>query len=209
MSASADDRRVPPRRADGDEPAALLPGAAAQALHALRAPARNRSRSLRESGAHDPRRHGRRRVASAARADGQAACAGIVSIMGVGYDKVDVQSAIAAQGAGHAHARRAQRRSGRPRAGPDAVGRAQDPQSDRYVRAGQWAEKGNMPLARKMSGRAPGHRRPGPHRQGHRQARRGLRHEGRVHRPQPAGGVSPIPITRRPRRWPPKSTSWW
>jgi hydroxypyruvate reductase len=47
----------------------------------------------------------------------------IVSIMGVGYDKVDVAAALE-RIAGHAHARRAQRRGGRPRAGPHAVGGA-------------------------------------------------------------------------------------
>jgi hydroxypyruvate reductase len=77
---------------------------------------------------------------------------GIVSIMGVGYDKVDVQSAIA----------RKVPVTHTPDVLNDEVAdlalglmlsvARKIPQSDRYVRTGQWAEKGNMPLARKMSG---------------------------------------------------------
>ena len=77
---------------------------------------------------------------------------GIVSIMGVGYDRVDVPSAIA-RGVPVTHT-------------PDVLNdevadlalglmlsvARRIPQADRYVRAGLWAEKGNMPLARKVSG---------------------------------------------------------
>jgi len=80
----------------------------------------------------------------------------IVSIMGVGYDKVDVRAAIE-RGIPVTHT-------------PDvlndevadlaialmlAVARRL-PQADRYVREGHWAEKGNMPLATKMSGKRLG-----------------------------------------------------
>jgi lactate dehydrogenase-like 2-hydroxyacid dehydrogenase len=77
---------------------------------------------------------------------------GIVSIMGVGYDKVDVASAMA----------RKVPVTHTPEVLNDEVAdlalglmlsvARRIPQADRYVRAGQWAEKGNMPLARKMSG---------------------------------------------------------
>ena len=76
----------------------------------------------------------------------------LVSVMGVGYDGVDV-AACKARGAMVTHT-------------PDvlnddvadlAIGlmlsaARQLPAADRYVRAGEWAAKGAMPLARKMSG---------------------------------------------------------
>ena len=76
----------------------------------------------------------------------------IVSVMGVGYDGIDV-AACKARGAMVTHT-------------PDvlnddvadlAIGlmlsaARQLPAADRYVRAGEWAAKGPMPLARKMSG---------------------------------------------------------
>jgi hydroxypyruvate reductase len=76
----------------------------------------------------------------------------MISIMGVGYDGVDV-AAAKARGIPVTHT-------------PDvlndevadlAIGLMLSvarciPQADRYVRANAWAEKGNMPLARKMSG---------------------------------------------------------
>lgn len=76
----------------------------------------------------------------------------MISVMGVGYDGVDVPAAKAA-GAMVTHT-------------PDvlnddvadlAIGlmlsaARQLPAADRYVRAGEWAAKGPMPLARKMSG---------------------------------------------------------
>jgi hydroxypyruvate reductase len=80
----------------------------------------------------------------------------IVSIMGVGYDKVDVRSAIE-RGVPVTHT-------------PDvlneevadlalalmlAVAR-KVPQADRYVRQGLWAGKGNMALTTKMSGKRLG-----------------------------------------------------
>ena len=80
----------------------------------------------------------------------------MVSIMGVGYDKVDVAAAIG-RGVPVTHT-------------PDvlndevadlalalmlAVARKL-PQADRYVREGRWAEQGNMPLATKMSGKRLG-----------------------------------------------------
>jgi lactate dehydrogenase-like 2-hydroxyacid dehydrogenase len=77
---------------------------------------------------------------------------GIVSIMGVGYDKVDVPAAIA----------RKVPVTHTPEVLNDEVAdlalglmlsvARKIPQSDRYVRDGQWEHKGNMPLARKMSG---------------------------------------------------------
>ncbi|MDB5897453.1 MAG: 2-hydroxyacid dehydrogenase [Ramlibacter sp.] len=76
----------------------------------------------------------------------------MISIMGVGYDGVDVAAAMA-RGVPVTHT-------------PDvlndevadlAIGlmlslARRIPQADRYVRANAWAEKGPMPLARKMSG---------------------------------------------------------
>ena len=76
----------------------------------------------------------------------------VVSIMGVGYDRVDVPAAIE-RGIPVTHT-------------PDvlndevadlAIGlmlsvARRIPQADRYVREGKWASVGNMPLARKMSG---------------------------------------------------------
>ncbi len=76
----------------------------------------------------------------------------IISVMGVGYDGVDV-AAAKARGVVVAHT-------------PDvlnddvadlAIGlmlsaARQLPQADRWVREGQWAAKGAMPLARKMTG---------------------------------------------------------
>jgi hydroxypyruvate reductase len=76
----------------------------------------------------------------------------IVSIMGVGYDKVDVPSAIA----------RRVPVTHTPNVLNDEVAdlaialmlsvARRVPQADRYVRDGSWEAKGNMPLARKVSG---------------------------------------------------------
>src|SRR6059058_2012432 len=80
----------------------------------------------------------------------------MVSIMGVGYDKVDVRAAIE-RGIPVTHT-------------PDVLNdevadlalalmlsvARKVPQADRYVREGHWAEKGNMPLATKMSGKRVG-----------------------------------------------------
>jgi hydroxypyruvate reductase len=76
----------------------------------------------------------------------------MISIMGVGYDKVDVAAAIE-RGIPVTHT---------PEVLNDevadlAIGLMLSiargiPQADRYVRAGHWAEKGNMPFSRKMSG---------------------------------------------------------
>jgi len=80
----------------------------------------------------------------------------IVSIMGVGYDKVDVPAARE-RGVPVTHT-------------PDVLNEEvadlalalmlsvarKLPQADRYVRDGQWAERGNMPLATKMSGKRLG-----------------------------------------------------
>ena len=71
------------------------------------------------------------------------------------------------------------------------------PQADRYVRAGKWPS-GPMPLARKMSRRAAGHRRHGPHRPGDRAARAGLRHEHRLHRAQRQAPSCPIAFHATP-----------
>ncbi|MBI5716385.1 MAG: 2-hydroxyacid dehydrogenase [Burkholderiales bacterium] len=76
----------------------------------------------------------------------------IVAVMGVGYDGIDV-AACKARGAVVTHT-------------PDVLNddvadlalglmlsaARQLPAADRYVRAGEWAAKGAMPLARKMSG---------------------------------------------------------
>lgn len=76
----------------------------------------------------------------------------IVAVMGVGYDGIDV-AACKARGAKVTHT-------------PDVLdddvadlalglmlcAARQLPAADRYVRAGEWAAKGPMPLARKMSG---------------------------------------------------------
>lgn len=76
----------------------------------------------------------------------------IISVMGVGYDGVDVQAAKA-RGIPVTHT---------PNVLNDDVAdlalglmlsaSRQLPQADRYVREGQWPLKGAMPLARKMSG---------------------------------------------------------
>ncbi|TWO73078.1 2-hydroxyacid dehydrogenase [Caenimonas sedimenti] len=76
----------------------------------------------------------------------------VVSIMGVGYDKVDVPAAIE-RNIPVTHT---------PNVLNDEVAdlaiglmlsvARRIPQSDRYVREGLWATQGNMPLARKMSG---------------------------------------------------------
>ena len=76
----------------------------------------------------------------------------IVSIMGVGYDKVDVQSALQ-RGVPVTHT-------------PDVLNdevadlalglmlsvARRIPQADRYVKDNRWATEGNMPLSRKMTG---------------------------------------------------------
>lgn len=76
----------------------------------------------------------------------------IVSIMGVGYDRVDVRTAVD-RGIPVTHT-------------PDVLNdevadlalglmlsiARRIPQADRYTKAGLWAEQGNLPLARKMSG---------------------------------------------------------
>lgn len=80
----------------------------------------------------------------------------MVSVMGVGYDKVDVAAALQ-RGIPVTHT-------------PDVLNDAvadlalalmlsiarRVPQADRYVREGLWAEKGNMPLATKMTGKRLG-----------------------------------------------------
>lgn len=76
----------------------------------------------------------------------------LVSIMGVGYDKVDVPAAI----------ERKVPVTHTPGVLDDEVAdlaialmlsvARRVPQADRYVREGLWAAKGNMPFARKMSG---------------------------------------------------------
>jgi hydroxypyruvate reductase len=80
----------------------------------------------------------------------------MVSIMGVGYDKVDVRAAIE-RGIPVTHT-------------PDVLNdevadlalalmlsvARKVPHADRYVREGHWAEKGNMPLATRMSGKRVG-----------------------------------------------------
>jgi lactate dehydrogenase-like 2-hydroxyacid dehydrogenase len=76
----------------------------------------------------------------------------IVSVMGVGYDGIDV-AAAKARGAVVTHT---------PNVLNDDVAdlaialmldvARRIPQADRYVRAGDWARKGPMPLARRMSG---------------------------------------------------------
>lgn len=83
---------------------------------------------------------------------GQLPALEIVSIMGVGYDKVDVQAAI----------ERKIPVTHTPNVLNDEVAdlalglmlsvARRIPQADRYVRDGSWATQGNMPLARKMSG---------------------------------------------------------
>ena len=76
----------------------------------------------------------------------------IISIMGVGYDKVDV-AAAKARGIPVTHT---------PNVLNDEVAdlaiglmlsvARRIPQADRYVKEGRWAKEGNLPLARKMSG---------------------------------------------------------
>jgi lactate dehydrogenase-like 2-hydroxyacid dehydrogenase len=76
----------------------------------------------------------------------------LISIMGVGYDKVDVAATLQ-RGIPVTHT---------PEVLNDEVAdlaiglmlsiARRIPQADRYVRAGHWAEQGNMPFSRKMSG---------------------------------------------------------
>lgn len=80
----------------------------------------------------------------------------IISIMGVGYDKVDVPAALA-RGVPVTHT-------------PDVLNdevadlalglllsvARRIPQADRYVKDNLWAHKGNLPLSRKMSGKRLG-----------------------------------------------------
>jgi lactate dehydrogenase-like 2-hydroxyacid dehydrogenase len=80
----------------------------------------------------------------------------IISVFGVGYDKVDV-AAAKARGVPVTHT-------------PDVLNdevadlalglmlsvARKIPQADRYVKANLWAEKGNMPLTRKMTGKRLG-----------------------------------------------------
>lgn len=80
----------------------------------------------------------------------------MISIMGVGYDKVDVPAAI----------ERKVPVSHTPEVLNDEVAdlalalmlsiARRVPQADRYVRDGSWAEKGNMPFSTKMSGKRLG-----------------------------------------------------
>ncbi len=131
----------------------------------------------------------------------------IISVFGVGYDGVDV---AAARERGIAVTNT-----------PDvlndevadlaialvlAVSR-RIPQADRYVREGQWAN-GPMPLARKVSGARLGIVGLGRIGNGDRQARRGLRHDDRLHRRATPGRSRPTATSRAPRRSPPRSTSW-
>ncbi len=117
----------------------------------------------------------------------------MVSIMGVGYDKVDVAAAIARK-VPVTHT-------------PDvlndevadlAIGlmlsvARRIPQADRYVRDGKWETQGNMPLARKMSG-----------------ARLGIIGLGRIGSAiAKRARRSRIPTTPVPPRWRRRSTSWW
>lgn len=77
---------------------------------------------------------------------------GIISIMGVGYDRVDVPAAIA----------RKVPVTHTPEVLNDEVAdlaiglllsvARRIPQADRYVRAGLWPQQGNLPLARKLTG---------------------------------------------------------
>jgi hydroxypyruvate reductase len=130
----------------------------------------------------------------------------IISVMGVGYDGVDV-AAAKAHGVMVTHT-------------PDVLNdevadtalglmlcaARQLPAADRYVRAGEWL-KGPMPLQRKMSG-----------------ARLGwsawvASAKAIAHRARPSACRSPTPrarpspscrtaSARRRRRWPPRATSW-
>ena len=132
----------------------------------------------------------------------------IISVMGVGYDGVDV-AAAKARGVMVTHT-------------PDvlnadvadlAIGlmlcaSRQLPAADRWVRSGDWAAKGPMPLARKMSGARLGIVGMGRIGQAIAAARRGLRH-GRSPTPHARPSRS-CPGPSRPRLWPWRRavTSW-
>jgi lactate dehydrogenase-like 2-hydroxyacid dehydrogenase len=129
----------------------------------------------------------------------------LISVMGVGYDGVDV-AAAKARGVVVTHT-------------PDvlndevadtAIGlmlcaARQLPAADRFVRAGEWA-KGPMPLQRKMRARAwawsawAASARP---------SRSGPRPSAcdRLHRAQRQARAA-LPSCPRRRRWPPRATSW-
>ncbi|TAG25986.1 MAG: 2-hydroxyacid dehydrogenase [Burkholderiales bacterium] len=76
----------------------------------------------------------------------------IISVFGVGYDGVDVQAAIA-RGAKVTHTPNVLNDDVADLAiGLMLAAARQLPASDVYVKTGTWAEKGPMPLARKVSG---------------------------------------------------------
>ena len=76
----------------------------------------------------------------------------IISVMGVGYDGVDVQAAKA-RGVSVTHTPNVLNDDVADLAiGLMLCAARQLPQADRYVRDGSWATQGPMPLARKMSG---------------------------------------------------------
>ena len=76
----------------------------------------------------------------------------IISVMGVGYDGIDV-AAAKARGIQVTHTPNVLNDDVADLAiGLMLCAARQLPAADRYVRAGDWAAKGPMPLARKMSG---------------------------------------------------------
>jgi hydroxypyruvate reductase len=130
----------------------------------------------------------------------------VISVMGVGYDGVDV-AAAKARGIPVTHT---------PNVLNDDVAdlalglmlsaARQLPQADRYVREGLWPQKGHAAGAQDV-GRAAGHRGHGAHRAGHRHAGRGLRHVHRLHRAQRQGRRA-LPLPAHAKAWPPRATSW-
>jgi hydroxypyruvate reductase len=130
----------------------------------------------------------------------------VVSIMGVGYDRVDVQAAL-------------ERRIPVTHT-PDvlndevadlAIGlmlsvARRIPQADRYVREGRWATQGNMPLAVKMSGAwaSSAWAVSGLRSQDARKASACPSPTRRATR----GRSRPMPISPAPANWPRTSISW-
>ena len=80
-------------------------------------------------------------------------------------------------------------------------------EGDRWVRAGRWVKEGDMPLGSTPARQAPGHRRPGPHRQGAGPPRRGVGMRVAYHGRQPQPDVA-YPYHADPVSSPARATCW-
>ena len=186
----------------------LLAAAAGRRLHrcttACTRPTRRRLRPSRRTSAASPPAANRK---VGAELIAQLPALEIISVMGVGYDGIDV-AAAKARGVVVTHTpERAERRRRRPRHRPDAV-RGAPVARGRPLRARRrLGGQGPDAAGAQDVGRAAGPRRHGAHRPGHRAPRRGLRHADRLHRAQRQGRSCRTATSRPPRRWPPRATS--